>query len=129
MSPNIRCRVTSSRIAVIVADDGALITPFAAQHVVQQPGVGVRRDAVDLVVRGHDRLHRESVRMARSNGGKKSVAQLTLAEMRRADVGAAFGLAVAGEMLERHEAPCRTASGSVGPWNPRTAARPIWLTR
>ena len=39
---------------VVVRDDESLEAPFLAQHVAQQPAVGVRRHAVDLVVRRHD---------------------------------------------------------------------------
>ena len=39
---------------VVIGDDESVEAPLAAQHVAQEPAVGVRRHAVDLVVRGHD---------------------------------------------------------------------------
>ncbi len=38
---------------VVVGDDEAFEAPLLAEHVAQQPAVGMRRDAIDLVVGGH----------------------------------------------------------------------------
>ncbi len=38
----------------IIADERALEAPLLLQHLTQQPWVGMRRNAVDLVVRRHD---------------------------------------------------------------------------
>ncbi len=83
-----------------VRDDGAVEAPLLAQHVVEHPAVGVRGDAVDLVVRGHQAagvplLHGHLER------GEEDVAQRPLAEGRRAHVRPGLRLAVPGHVLER----------------------------
>ena len=87
---------------VIVADDRALVAPFAAQHVAEQPGICVARHAVDLVVRRHQRPD-AGARYHLFERREENLPQLALGDLRRAGVGAAFRLPVAGHVLERGE--------------------------
>ena len=88
--------------AVIVADDGALVAPLAAQHGPEQPRIGVRGNAVDLVVGRHQGTHiRAAHRLFERR--KEVFAQRAFGNLRRPDIGAAFGLSVPGKVLERGE--------------------------
>ena len=84
---------------VIIGDDGAFVIPFAAQHVIQQPAVRVRRDTVDLVVACHDGVDC-GARHHLFERREEHFAQGALADLGRADIGAAFGLAMARHVLE-----------------------------
>ncbi len=85
----------------IVAEHHALEAPFLAQHVVEQPAIGMARDAVDLVVRGHHRHHRQLGHGALERR-EEDFAQRAFGDGGGADIGAALGLAVPGHVLERH---------------------------
>src|SRR3984957_5248279 len=84
--------------AEIVGDEHAAKTPLMAKNVDQQVFVAVRRDAVDFVVRGHDTLD-----MGFFYGGferfQPVFADDALGVVAGRHVGAAFGLAVDGEVF------------------------------
>src|SRR5690606_28217624 len=87
---------------VVVGDDRAPETPFAAQDPVEQPAVRVARNAVDLVVAGHHRVDAGAPDDLFERR-EEELAQLALAERGRGDVDAGFGLPVPGHVLERGE--------------------------
>jgi hypothetical protein len=88
--------------AVVVADHGTLEPPFAAQHIVQQPIVGMRGYAVYFVVGRH---HRTDVGAANDflEGREEILAQRALGNAGGSHIGAAFGLTMPREMLEGGE--------------------------
>ena len=81
-----------------VRDEHALEAPFAAQHVAQQPLVGVNRYAVDLVVGGHDRADAR-LDDGGAEGCQEVFADFAFGVVRRAAVGAGFGLPVDGKVF------------------------------
>ena len=85
--------------AAIVADHGALEAPLAPQNIVQQPAIGMRRHAVNLIVGGH---HRADIGQAHDflEGRKEILAQCPHRNARRSDIGAALRLAVTREVLQ-----------------------------
>ena len=82
----------------VIRNDEALKAPLFSEHVIQEPVIGMRRHAVNLVIRSH---HAHGVRFGDSGfkGHEKGIAQDALRIIRRADVGAAFGLAVRRKMF------------------------------
>ena len=95
----------------VVRHRGALEAPLLAQDVGQEPAAGVRRQAVDLVIRGH---HGRNLRFLDDllERREEILAQSALADVGRTDVGAALGLAVAGHVLEgRMHLVCRQRQG------------------
>ena len=91
----------------IITDDQAFIAPFIAQHIGQQPAIGVTGDAVNFVIGRHD-LHGFSFFHHAFEGQEEVFPQFALGDLGRADIHAAFGLAMAGHVLECHEdAVCR----------------------
>ena len=86
--------------AAAVAHDEAAKAPFAAQDVGQQLVIQVVRDAVPLVVGGHDRL---GVRLPdrRLERDQVRLPEFALRVVHRRDIPAALGLAVPGEMFQR----------------------------
>ena len=94
--------VTTGELAdgLPVRDDGAVEAPLPPQHVAEHPAVGVRGDAVDLVVRGHQAVGVPLLH-GHLEGGEEDVAQRPLAEGRRAHVRPGLRLAVPGHVLQR----------------------------
>ena len=86
----------------VVRLDRALVAPLLAQDLGQQPVVGVRGHPVDLVVRRHDRAHRQLLHRALERR-EEILAQGPFGDLGRADIGAVLGLAVAGHVLEGGE--------------------------
>ncbi len=86
----------------IVGDRDALEAPLIAQDGRQQPLVGVRRDAVDFVVRRHDRA-RIGFLDDLLERRKEVLAQVAFTDLGRTDIGAVFRLAVTGHVLQRGE--------------------------
>ena len=87
---------------VVIRDDEALEPHLLAENVFQQPLVGVRGDAVDFVVGGHDG---DGFRFAQRlfEGVEEGLAEDALGDVGRRAVHAGFGLAVANEVLQRGE--------------------------
>ena len=113
---------------VVVGDDEAVEAPFAAQHVAQQPAVGVRRHAVDFVVRRHD-ADRARLVDRRLERCERNVSRSTRIET---FTGAQFvpdsGWPCAAKCFSvaMH---ARLSANVASPWKPRTAATPIRATR
>ena len=86
------------RDAVVVRRDVARKAPLLAQDFFQEPAVGVRRHAVNLVVGGHHAQHAGLL-----DGGLEARQEVLAYDALRVvagrDVRAAFGLAVDGEVL------------------------------
>ena len=81
--------------ALIIAHYRAAETPFAAQYVVQQPVICVGRNAVDLVIGRHHRLHFGA--LYRFFEGREEIfPKRAFRDFRRPYIGAAFRLAMAG---------------------------------
>ena len=84
--------------AEIIGDDDAVESPLVAQNVGKQMLVAVRRDAVDFVVGGH-----HGVDVGFFDGGFERLQPIfaddALGIVSGGDVGAAFGLAVHGEVF------------------------------
>ena len=105
----------------IVAGDDALEAPLAAQHALEQPVVRVTRHAVDLVIRRHHCADARALDHLLERR-EELLAQRALGDRRRADVRAAFGLAVAGHVLQRREHLVRPERRPV-PCRPRPRRR------
>ena len=86
------------RNAVVVGNDVTLEAPLLAQHLLKQPFVGVRGDAINLVIRGHD-THDVSLNHRGLEAGQKKLAQDPLGIIGRSDVGSTFRLAVSRKVL------------------------------
>ena len=86
----------------IIGHHRAAEAPFPAQHIAQQPAVHMARHAVNLVIARHHRIDAGALHHLRE-GRKEILAQLALRHRGRPHIGAAFGLAMAGQMLERRE--------------------------
>ena len=84
----------------VIGNDRALIAPFLAQHVMQQPDIGVAGDAVDLVITRHHRVDAGAVDHLLERG-EELFAQGPFRNLRRTDIGAAFGLSVSRHVLQR----------------------------
>ncbi len=84
----------------VVRHDEASEAPFAAQNVLEQPSVGVRRHAVDLVVGRH---HAQRARLLHSRPERRQerLAQHAHRDVDRRAVRARLRLAVRGEVLQR----------------------------
>ncbi len=96
-----------------VGDDHSVEPPFPAQHIVQQPVIGVGRNAVHLVVRRHHAA-RACLLDDDFKGVEKHVPQRAFSVGRGADVRPRLGLAMPGHMLERREHMGRSDHG-LGP--------------
>ena len=83
--------------APAIRDHKAVEAPFVAQDLLEQPGIDVAGDAVDLVVRGHDRADAGLDRGL--EGHEELLADDALGVVGRRGVCAAFRLAMDGEML------------------------------
>ena len=81
----------------IVGDDEPVEAPFATQDVGEQPGVGSRGDAVDLVERSHD--GRRACRERGLEGREIGLAERALGDVDRVVVQPRLGRAIGGEML------------------------------
>ena len=84
---------------IIVTDHGAFETPFPAQYIAQQPFAGMAWDAVDFVIRSHHRLNASTLNHLFERW-KKIFAQYAFGDGSGADIGSAFWLAVARQVLE-----------------------------
>ena len=84
----------------VIGHDGALVVPFAAQDIVEQPLVRMAGDAVDLVIARHDGVDGGAIDHF-LEWGEEHLAQGPLRDLRRAGIGAAFRLSMACHMLER----------------------------
>ena len=93
----------------------------------QQPVIRVRGDAVDLVVRGHDARTLAQC-IAAANGGKK-VSRSVRSEMLAGPTLVPLSGWPWPVMCLSVAKTLPSASGSVSPCSPRTAAMPSWPTR
>ena len=112
---------------VVVRDDEALEAPLLAQHVAQQPLVGVRGNAVDFVVRGHHVMAPASRRAS-----LKVYRKVSRNTRRETFAGAQF-MPDSGWPWPTKcfsvAMTCRLSRKFRSPWNPFTAAIPSRETR
>ena len=100
--------------AIAIRDDEAPKAPLAAQHFLQQPGVDMHRDAIDLVIGGHHRPD-SGFHHRRLEGLQVILAQFAFGEIGRGAVPPAFRLAMGGEMLGGRQHMLRDRSTAVLP--------------
>src|SRR5713101_3957829 len=86
----------------VVGDEYAIESPFVAENVGEQVPVAVRRDAVNLVVGGHHAL-RVCLFYARFERLQEIFANYPFRIVAGTDIGAAFRLAVNGEVFESRQ--------------------------
>ncbi len=94
------CEAVRDQLAggVPVGDDHAVESPLVAQHLLQQPAVGGRGDAVVVVERGHDG-HGAAVADRLLEGRQIDVAEQALGDVGRVVVAASLGGSVADEVF------------------------------
>src|SRR4051812_23378298 len=85
---------------VIVGNNRALKAPFRSQHIAQQPAVGVRGYAVDLVIGRHD-THCSCVANGCLERKQKHFAQYSFRHIYGRAIRPRFRLAMGGKVFER----------------------------
>src|ERR1043166_4460626 len=106
----------------VVGDDHTLESPLMAQHVIEEVPVSVRGDSIHLVVGRH-----EAGSVGLLNGGLERFEEVfandTLRVIAWRNVGAAFGLAMHGEVFSRgHDV--RLVDGRAVTLKPRDGGHP-----
>ena len=94
--------VTQFPDGVVVRDNKSLEAPLLAQHIAQQPLVGVRWNAIDLVVRGHQR-HCSGFAQRFLEGVEEGLLQHAHRDVCRRAVHARLRLPVSDKVLQRRQ--------------------------
>ena len=96
----------------VIGNDEALEAPLLAQHIAEQPTVGVRWHAVDLVVGGHD-ADGAGLAQRLAKCVEEGLAQNAQRDIGRSAIHAGLGLSVADKMLERGDEMTLVLKGAI----------------